>query len=70
MTSYCNCYDLKQIFYYQDFVLRIGFIEKPAIGLMSRVFANGQGDWGSIPVIQKTQKMVVDAPCLTFNIIR
>ena len=37
-----------------------------AIGLMSRVFANGLGDWGSIPgrVIPKTQKMVLDAPLL------
>ena len=34
-----------------------------AIGLMSRVFANGPGDRGSIPgrVISKTQKMVLDA---------
>ena len=33
-----------------------------AIGLMSRVFANGPGDRGSIPgrVIAKTQKMVLD----------
>ena len=33
------------------------------IGLISRVFANGPGDWGSIPgwVIPKTQKMVLDA---------
>ena len=30
---------------------------------MSRVFANGPGDWGSIPgqVLPKTQKMVLDA---------
>ena len=37
-----------------------------AIGLMSRVFANGPGDWGSIPgrVIPKTQKMVLDAALL------
>ena len=37
-----------------------------AIGLMSRVFANGPGDRGSIPgrVIQKTQKMVLDAALL------
>ena len=36
------------------------------IGLMSRVFANGPGDWGSIPsrVIPKTQKMVLDADLL------
>ena len=34
-----------------------------AIGRMSRVFANGLGDQGSIPgqVIPKTQKMVLDA---------
>ena len=34
-----------------------------AIGLMSRVFANGPGDRGSIVgrVIPKTQKMVLDA---------
>ena len=30
---------------------------------MSRVFANGQGDWGSIPgqVLPKTQKMILNA---------
>ena len=35
-------------------------------GLMSRVFANGPGDWDSIPgrVIPKTQKMVLDANLL------
>ena len=34
---------------------------------MSRVFANGPGDQGSIPdrVIQKTQKMVIDATLLS-----
>ena len=37
-----------------------------AIGLMSRVFANGPGDRGSIPgqVMPKTQKMVLDATLL------
>ena len=37
-----------------------------AIGLMSRVFTNGLGDWGSFPgqVIPKTQKMVLDAGLL------
>ena len=37
-----------------------------SIGLMSRVFNNGLGDWGSIPgwVITKTQKMVLDATLL------
>ena len=34
---------------------------------MSGVFANGPGDWSSIPgqVIPKTQKMVVDATLLS-----
>ena len=33
------------------------------IGLVGRVFANGPGDWVSIPdrVIQKSQKMVLNA---------
>ena len=37
-----------------------------AIGLVSRVFTNGLGDWGSIlgQVIPKTQKMVLDAALL------
>ena len=37
-----------------------------AIGLMSRVFANGPVNRGSIPgrVIPKTQKMVLDAALL------
>ena len=36
------------------------------VGLAVRVFANGQGDLGSIPgrVIPKTQKMVLDASLL------
>ena len=38
-----------------------------AIGLISRVFANGPGDWGSIlsRVIPKTQKTVLDAAWLS-----
>ena len=34
---------------------------------MSRVFANGPRDWGSIPdrVILKTQKMLLDAALLS-----
>ena len=38
-----------------------------SFGLMSRVFANGLGDRGSIPgrVIPKTQKMVLDATLLS-----
>ena len=37
-----------------------------AIGLMSRIFANGPGDLGSIPgrVIPKTQEKVLDAALL------
>ncbi len=38
----------------------------PDIGLAVRVFANGPGDLGSIPgrVIQKTQKIILDASLL------
>ena len=38
-----------------------------AIGLMSKMFANGLGDQGSIPgrVIPKTQKIVLDAILLS-----
>ena len=44
-----------------------GIKRDSAIGLISRVFANGQGDRGSIPgrVIPKTQKMVLDAALLS-----
>ena len=37
-----------------------------AIGLMSRMFANGPGDWGSIlgHIIPKTFKMVLDTSLL------
>ena len=36
---------------------------------MIRVFANGPGDWGSIPgrVIPKTQKMVLDAALFSIH---
>ena len=39
---------------------------QPDIGVMVRVFSNGQGDLGSIPgrVIPKTLKMVLDASLL------
>ena len=42
------------------------------IGLMSRVFTNGPGNWVSIPgrVIPKTQKIILDAAFLTLSIIR
>ena len=44
------------------FLKTISFIDW-AIGLMSRVFDNGLGDWGSIPgrVIPKTKKMVLES---------
>ena len=40
-----------------------------AIGLMSRVFANGLGDQGSIPgqVIPNTQKKILDAALLSIK---
>ena len=46
------------------------FVEKPDIGLMSRVITNGPGDLGSIPawVTPNTKEMVFDASLL--NIIR
>ena len=36
------------------------------IGLMSRVFTNGPGDWGSVlgQIIPKTQKLLLDATLL------
>ena len=39
---------------------------------MSRMFANGPGDWGSTPgqVIPKIQKMVLDAALLSIMIYR
>ena len=44
----------------------LGFSMHRVIGLMSRVFVDGPGDWGSIPgrVMPKTQKMVLDAALL------
>ncbi len=41
-------------------------------GLMSRVFANGLGDRGSLPgrVIPKTQKMVLEAALLNTQIYK
>ena len=42
------------------------------IGIMIRMCANDPADQGSIQsrVIPKTQKMVLDPPCLTLSIIR
>ena len=47
------------------------FLVLRGIGLMSRVFANGPGDQGSVPgrVIPKTQKTVLDTICLTLSTI-
>ena len=44
-------------------------VHKRAIGLTSRVFANGPGDTGSISgrVIPKAQKMVIDAALLSIQ---
>ena len=51
-----------------DFNGSFSLKDKPnwAIGLISRVFANGPGDHGSMPgrVIPKTQKVVLDAALL------
>ena len=43
-----------------------GFYKNYNTALVGRVFANGQGNWGSIPgqVIPKTQKIVLDATML------
>ena len=43
-----------------------------AIGLMSRVFTNSPGDWGSIQVelYQRLKKWYLMLPCLTLCIIR
>ena len=48
-------------------IIRYYLLSNRAIGLMSRVFANGPGDRDSIPgwVIPKTQKMVLDAALLS-----
>ena len=45
----------------------IKYVVSLSFGLMSRVFADGLGDWGSIPgrVIPKTQKMVLDSALLS-----
>ena len=45
-----------------------------AIGLMSRMFANGSGDWGPIsgqviPKTQKKKRRYLMLPCLTLSII-
>ena len=50
--------------YFHDFSYKIPFLNSFIfVGLMSRVFANGLGDLGSIPgrVMLRTQKIVLDA---------
>ena len=51
------------LFSCQHFEIISDLLLKQAIGLMSRAFANGLEDWGSIPsrVIPKTQIIVPDA---------
>ena len=53
-----------RMFVFHFLLIRKGIYQ--AIGVMSRVFANGPGDRGSIQgqVIPKTQKMVLDAALL------
>ena len=49
-----------------DFKVLVSFSLHQSIGLTVRMFANGPGDWSSIPsrIIPKTQKMVLDAALL------
>ena len=66
---YVQFYFWFQSFNYVEFdneLFLIIAILNQAIGLMSRVFANGPDDQGSIPgrVIPKTQKMVLDSALL------
>ena len=60
----CSIFWLKNLW-----ILRFGLDQ--ATGLMSRVFANGPGDRGSIPgrVMPKTQKIVLDATLLNIIIM-
>ena len=56
-----------ELTYYVFAVQYVGHYTTRTIGLMRRVFANGPGDWGSIPgrIISTTQKMVLDAALLS-----
>ena len=51
-----------EVLCFQIWYLYLSYLFYWSIGLMSRVFANGPEDWGSIPgqVIPKTQKMILD----------
>ena len=48
------------------------WLNLPNIGMMVRLFANGPGDWHSIPgrVIPKTKKMVLDASLLNTQLYK
>ena len=62
----CECECVCVYIYVCMYVCIDVYVYNWATGLMSRVFANGLGDQGSIPgwVIPKTQKMVLDAALL------
>ena len=64
--KFWNCIFLLLMFYFMQWIITNKWKNR-AIGLMSRVFTNGPGDWGSIPgrFIPKTQKMVLDAALLS-----
>ena len=55
-----------KLIYWSSYIYIYIYIYMSGIGLAVRVFANGPGDLGSIPVrvIPKTQKMVLDASLL------
>ena len=57
----------KTLDYFPRIIYIYIYIYNRAIGQMSKVFANGPGNRGSIPgrVIPKTQKMVLDAALLS-----
>ena len=61
-----------EYFFLLSTLFTLRWILNRVIGLMSRVFANGPGDQGSIlgQVIPKTQKWYLKPPCLTLSIIR
>ena len=67
MQKYENLFTLQPTTFIWYFYIQ--FVHQLAIVLISSVFANGTGDWGSIPsrVIPKTQKMVLDAALLSIQ---
>ena len=52
--------------YIDCYCIFLYYLFRKPIGLVDSVFANGLGDWDSIPgwVIPKTQKMLLDAALL------